>query len=127
MYLAQSLKVVVVSTFSMMFFVLAGCSESDPRLPVEIIGVINLDGTPLKQGSVHFTSPISGESTYTNLDGNGRYTLSFPKADLGSEYEIIVTPPVIDEQDAHALENTPPHQKWKGPSPKNTLIVPRAA
>ncbi|WP_339734343.1 carboxypeptidase-like regulatory domain-containing protein [uncultured Gimesia sp.] len=87
---------------------LVGCSgEADSRPAVEIKGTITLDGAPLQQASIQFTSPKTGESAYANLDADGNYSISFPKADIGAEYEISVTPPVVEEENAMALAEIP--------------------
>ncbi|QDV51286.1 carboxypeptidase-like regulatory domain-containing protein [Gimesia fumaroli] len=87
---------------------LTGCSgDTDSRPAVEIKGTVTLDGAPLKQASIQFTSPKTGESAYANLDQNGQYSITFPKADIGSAYEITITPPVVEEENAMALAEKP--------------------
>lgn len=87
---------------------ISGCgSDSDSRPAVEIKGTVTLDGSPLQEASIQFTSPKTGESAYANLDSSGQYSITFPKADLGSIYEITITPPVVDEQNAMALAEQP--------------------
>ncbi|WP_417392225.1 carboxypeptidase-like regulatory domain-containing protein [Gimesia sp.] len=86
----------------------SGCGgETDARPAVEIKGTVTLDGAPLQEASIQFTSPKTGESAYANLDASGQYSITFPKADIGSVYEITVTPPVVDEQNAMALAEQP--------------------
>ena len=87
---------------------LSGCSgDTDSRPAVEIKGIVTLDGSPLQEASIQFTSPKTGESANANLDASGQYSISFPKADIGSVYEITITPPVVDEQNAMALAEQP--------------------
>ncbi|MEX1040048.1 MAG: hypothetical protein WDZ51_05435 [Pirellulaceae bacterium] len=85
-----------------------GCGAGEARPSAEIQGIVNLDGSPLEQGSVHFTSSRTGETAYANLAPGGTYSVSFPQVDLGEIYEVSVGKPVVDEQDAHALEANPP-------------------
>lgn len=80
-----------------------GCGGDRQRPAAEIQGQVRLDGEPLSQGSVHFTSPRSGETAYANLDSSGRYSVRFDQVDVGEVYEVSVSTPVIDEQDAHAV------------------------
>lgn len=83
---------------------LSGCgSDPDSRPTVEIKGTVTMDGSPLQEASIQFTSPKTGESAYANLDENGKYSITFPKADIGSAYEITITPPVVEEENAMAL------------------------
>ncbi len=114
------LKSAIVTVYCLLASLVIGCGESDPRPPVEISGVVNLDGAPLQEGSIHFTSGQTGETSYANLNEKGQYSLKFPKADLNTQYEIKIGPPVVDEQDAHALENNPP-SKMKQSIPKKYL------
>tara|TARA_R110002095_G_scaffold2463_1_gene10036 strand:+ start:7555 stop:7998 length:444 start_codon:yes stop_codon:yes gene_type:complete len=87
---------------------LVGCSgDTDSRPAVEIKGTVTLDGAPLQQASIQFTSPKTGESAYANLDQSGQYSITFPKADIGTAYEITITPPVVEEQNAMALAEQP--------------------
>ncbi|QDT27952.1 carboxypeptidase-like regulatory domain-containing protein [Gimesia panareensis] len=84
------------------------CSgDPNARPAVEISGTVTLDGAPLKQASIQFTSSKTGESAYTNLDDNGHYSLSFAQADVGSAYEVTVSTPVVDEENAMALAEKP--------------------
>ena len=81
-----------------------GCSgDPNVRPSVEISGTVTLDGAPLQQASIQFTSSKSGESAYANLDENGNYSVSFPQADVGSAYEVTISPPVVEEENAMAL------------------------
>ena len=95
----------------------SGCNGStDSRPAVEINGTVTLDGDPLQEGSIQFSSPKTGESAYANLDANGHYSISFPQADIGTEYEIIVNPPVVEEENAMALAEKP--------KAKSTMKIP---
>ncbi len=79
-----------------------GCSGRSARPPATIEGVVTLDGEPLPQGSIHFTSPLTGESAYVNLEPGGTYSVTFPEADVGEAYEVSIQKPQIEEDDAHA-------------------------
>ena len=79
-----------------------GCSGRSTRPPATIEGTVTLDGKPLPQGSVHFTSPLTGESAYVNLEPGGTYSVTFPETDVGEAYEVSVRKPEIEEDDAHA-------------------------
>lgn len=94
-----------------------GCSgDPNVRPAVEISGSVTLDGAPLQQASIQFTSSKSGESAYANLDENGNYTVSFPQADVGSAYEVTISPPVVEEENAMALAEKPQE--------KSTMKIP---
>jgi len=97
----------IVPLFAGLLFCLGCSGGTDERPPIEITGTVTLDGKPLKDGSIHFTSPKTGETAYANLDGSGMYTISFPKADINSAYEVTIKPPVVEEQDAMALAEKP--------------------
>lgn len=91
-----------------MTVLLVGCSgDSDARPAVEIKGTVTLDGSPLQQASIQFTSPKTGESAYANLNENGQYSIAFPKADIGSAYEVTISAPVVEEENAMALAEQP--------------------
>ncbi|MFI4875633.1 MAG: hypothetical protein ACIALR_09860 [Blastopirellula sp. JB062] len=93
---------------------LIGCGGGEKRPSATIRGTVTLDDQPLTQGSVHFTSPKTGESTYANLGPNGDYEITFPFADIGQAYQISINKPVEEETDAHVLEarrNTPSEVK----------------
>lgn len=96
-----------------------GCGGGDARPGATIEGTVLLDGQPLEMGSVHFTSPQSGETTYANLDSNGKYAVEFPKVDVGQRYLISVDKPVFVAEDAYAPLPPQPKMKRKIP-PKYT-------
>ncbi|MBA2113467.1 hypothetical protein [Bremerella alba] len=79
-----------------------GCNQRSARPSVTIEGTVTVDETPLPQGSIHFTSPLTGESAYVNLQPDGTYAVSFPEADLGEAYEVSIQKPQIELEDAHA-------------------------
>ena len=81
-----------------------GCGTGDSRPSAEIQGVVQFDGQPLEEGSVHFSSTKSGETAYANLGPGGAYTVTFDEVDAGQVYEVAVTKPVNEELDAHAFE-----------------------
>ncbi|MCC9606587.1 hypothetical protein LOC68_17110 [Blastopirellula sp. JC732] len=87
---------------------LLGCGGGSERPSATIQGVVTLEGKPLDQGSVHFTSPKTGESAYANLTGEGKYLVTFPYADIGQAYQVSIGKTVVDETDAHALAANPP-------------------
>ena len=85
-----------------------GCSgDPNARPAVEISGNVTLDGAPLQEASIQFTSSKTGESAYTNLDENGHYSVTFSEADVGSAYEVTISPPIVDEENAMALAEQP--------------------
>lgn len=85
-----------------------GCAgDPNTRPSIEISGTVTLDGAPLKEASIQFTSSKTGESAYANLDENGHYSVAFPQADVGSAYEVTISPPVVDEENAMALAEKP--------------------
>jgi len=89
---------------------LAGCGGSDTRPEATITGQVLLDGSPLTAGSIRFTSTKTGESAYANLDGSGRYEVTFPEADVGSEYDVTVGAAIEEELDATAIAENPPEK-----------------
>lgn len=86
---------------------LLGCGGKEERPSAVIKGVVTLDGKPLEQGSVHFTSPQTGESAYSNLGPGGEYSVKFPAADLGKAYQVSIGKTIVEETDAHALAANP--------------------
>ncbi|WP_146594569.1 carboxypeptidase-like regulatory domain-containing protein [Novipirellula galeiformis] len=90
---------------------LVGCGgDGDARQAATISGQVLLDGAPLSVGSIQLTSPKTGESASANLDSDGRYSVTFPKADVGADYEVTLGPPVEDDLDATALMENPPEK-----------------
>ena len=79
---------------------LSGCGRTEIRPPGSFSGVVTLDEKPLESGSIQFTSLRSGEAAYCNLDTVGRYSVKFPEADLGTEYQVTVGQPIEEEVDA---------------------------
>ncbi|MEW4565415.1 carboxypeptidase-like regulatory domain-containing protein [Bremerella sp. JC770] len=73
-----------------------GCQARSSRPPAEIQGVVRLDGKPLEQASVHFTSPRTGESAYANVEPGGTYRIPFPEVDIGELYEVAVRQPIVE-------------------------------
>jgi len=73
-----------------------GCQGRGSRPPADIQGVVLLDGKPLEQASVHFTSPRTGESAYANVESGGKYRVPFPEVDIGEVYEVAVRKPIMD-------------------------------
>jgi len=90
------------------FVLLAGCGGSGSSATIS--GVVTLDGKPLPAGSVQFASTKSGQAAFANLEGDGRYSVVFPEADLGAEYEVTVGEPVDDDVDATAIAENPPEK-----------------
>tara|TARA_R110002095_G_scaffold197961_1_gene177269 strand:+ start:514 stop:951 length:438 start_codon:yes stop_codon:yes gene_type:complete len=77
----------------------SGCGgKTDDRPEVEISGVVTLNGAELNEGSVHIKSTKTGESAYVNLTAGGKYSITFPNADIDSEYEVSIAPPVVEEE-----------------------------
>ncbi|UUO06854.1 hypothetical protein M4951_00735 [Blastopirellula sp. J2-11] len=87
---------------------LGGCGGEKERPSAVIQGVVTLGGQPLGQGSVHFTSPQTGESAYANIGPEGNYSVEFPFVDLGQAYQVSIGKTVVEETDAHALAVNPP-------------------
>jgi len=97
-----------------------GCSDSETRPEVAISGVVTLDTVPLTNGVIQFTSTKTGEGVVTNLDSEGRYSLTFPAAEIGSPYEVTVSQPADDSGDALAAAETPQKPRTGGKS-----VIPR--
>jgi len=84
-----------------------GCKgKSDGRPSAQISGRVTLDGKPLSEGSIQFTSSKTGESAYSNLSDEGSYSIFFPSVDIGAEYAVTLGPPVndLEEQEAQAIK-----------------------
>ena len=92
-----------------------GCTEDNARPSAKIEGTVLLDGKPLEVGSVHFTSPQTGETAYANLGPGGKYVVEFPEVDLGQSYQVAVSEPVIELEDATAVAPPPPKDARKIP------------
>ncbi|UUO06852.1 hypothetical protein M4951_00725 [Blastopirellula sp. J2-11] len=85
-----------------------GCGTSDARPSAILQGTVTLNGKPLEEGSVRFTSTKTGETAYANLEAGGRYSVEMPEVDLGEDYLIAVGQTIVDETDAMALAANPP-------------------
>lgn len=96
---------------------IAGCSQGDARPAAEFSGKVTFDGVPMEEGSIHFTSPKTGESTFCNIEKEGAYRVLFQDADVGEVYEISVQEAVVNQPDTPAHEMKPP--------PKLTVNLPR--
>lgn len=102
----QSFAVVALVVLSLFFF--SGCGgKTDDRPEVAINGVVTLNGAALNEGSIHFRSTKTGESAYINLTAGGKYSITFPKADIGSEYEVSIAPPVVEIENPLEQKNNP--------------------
>lgn len=84
-----------------------GCGGSDERPSGEFHGVITLNGKPLEGGSVHFTSPKTGETVSANLASEGQYSIKLPALDVGEVYEVAVASEAIVSGEVHAHEPLP--------------------
>jgi len=83
------------SIVAMVCLVVVGCQGRSSRPSAEIQGVVRMDGKPLEQASVHFTSPRTGESAYANVEPGGTYRIPFPEVDIGELYEVAVRKPIL--------------------------------
>ena len=86
-----------------------GCTGEATRPSAKIEGTVLLDGQPLEVGSVHFTSPQTGETAYANLSPGGKYVVEFPEVDLGQRYQVAITKPVVELE--HATDVAPAQPK----------------
>ena len=87
-----------------------GCSSGETRPKAQVQGQVTLDGAPLENASIHFISSRSGETSYTNLQPDGRYQLTFAAVDVGEEYQILFGPTMQDDEiiDANIVQSGPP-------------------
>ncbi|WP_437192628.1 hypothetical protein [Planctomicrobium sp. SH527] len=98
-----SLALVVVGLLSF-----HGCGNNSGRPPVEIHGVVKFNGEPLEEGSIHFTSPKTGESAGVNIGQAGTYQVKFNEADIGEAYEVSIGQTIVDQTGIPASELQPP-------------------
>ncbi len=116
MTFSQIHRIIALTSILMTLCFVSGCGgNTDDRPEVTINGVVTLNGAALNEGSVHYRSTKTGESAYVNLTAGGKYSITFPKADIGSEYEVSIAPPVVE------VEN--PLEQKKQPKVKN--LVPK--
>jgi len=88
---------------------LSGCSgNGDSRPQSEFFGVVTFDDKPMEEGSIHFTSPKTGESAFCNLGEGGAYQVTFPGGDLNESYEVTIKEAVVDTEGIPAHEMPPP-------------------
>jgi len=81
-----------------------GCETRKTRPKIEIFGTVTIDGQPLDEGSIHFSSPKTGETTYSNIDTEGNYSVSFEAADIGEAYEVAIGPTIANQNDVPASQ-----------------------
>lgn len=106
-----------VAASLLVIFLLPGCGGEKSRPRAKVHGTIQLDGKPLSEGSVQFTSTKTGEAAFTNLTPDGKYTLEFAQIDLATPYDVTVQAMVDENLDAIAqLEK--PAEKKKSPIPR---------
>lgn len=91
--------------------ILVGCSGGKTRPGAKIHGTIRLDGKPLSEGSVQFTSTRTGEAVYVNLTSDGQYLLDFPEIDVATSYDVTVQAVIDENQEALAMLENPPDKK----------------
>lgn len=103
------------------FFVLAivclsalqGCAET-PTIPktVEVSGTVTMDGKPLTEGTVNFSSGSTGDAAIAQLTDGGRFL--FGNGVLPGTYRVTITGPVNNTPPAPGV--TPPVLKFQIPS-----------
>lgn len=92
---------------------LQGCSET-PTIPktVEVSGTVTLDGKPLTEGTVNFSSSSTGDAAIAELKEGGRFL--FGNGVLPGTYRVTITGPVNNTPPAPDV--TPPVLKFIIPS-----------
>jgi hypothetical protein len=92
---------------------LQGCSET-PTIPktVEVSGTVTLDGKPLSEGTVNFSSSSTGDAAIAQLKEGGRFL--FGNGVLPGTYRVTITGPVNNTPPAPGV--TPPVLKFQIPS-----------
>jgi hypothetical protein len=92
---------------------LQGCSETStiPKT-MEVSGTVTLDGKPLTEGTVNFSSSSTGDAAIAELKEGGRFL--FGNGVLPGTYRVTVTGPVNNTPPAEGV--TPPVLKFIIPS-----------
>lgn len=92
---------------------LPGCSET-PTIPktVEVSGSVTLDGKPLTEGTVNFSSSTTGDAANATLGEGGRFL--FGNGVLPGSYRVTITGPVNNTPPAPGV--TPPVLKFVIPT-----------
>lgn len=93
-----------------------GCGGISQRPPAFFSGTVTLDGQPLQAGSIQFTSLLSGESAYANLDSSGHFQVEFPEADVGTDYDVTIGQPIQEVDAIDAMTATNPQAVNKVPA-----------
>ncbi len=72
---------------------LQGCSETRtiPKT-IEVAGSVTLDGKPLTEGTINFTSASTGDAANASLGTEGRFL--FANGVLPGTYRVTVTAPI---------------------------------
>jgi len=93
--------------------VLPGCSETStiPKT-VEVSGTVTLDGKPLAEGTVNFSSSSTGDAAIAQLTEGGKFL--FGNGVLPGTYRVTITGPVNNTPPAEGV--TPPMLKFQIPS-----------
>jgi hypothetical protein len=71
---------------------LQGCSGETSSIPktVEVSGLVTLNGTPLTEGSINFSSGTTGDSAIASINQDGRFL--FGNGVLPGTYRVTITP-----------------------------------
>jgi len=86
----------LISSVSLFCLLLAGCPADDSRPVAEFTGQVSFDGQPMGEGSIHFTSPKTGEGFNANIGEDGKYTVKVGFADVGEVYEVVVSETLVN-------------------------------
>jgi len=70
-----------------------GCSETSTiAKTIEVAGAVTLDGKPLTEGTINFTSASTGDAANASLGTEGRFL--FASGVLPGTYRVTVTAPM---------------------------------
>lgn len=77
--------------FVALAFLATGCGPTTDRLGIS--GVVNLDGAPLDEGSIRFTSRGETPMAAGAMIQEGRYQIPAEKGLLPGEYAVVIRSP----------------------------------
>lgn len=88
----RSLVSVRIGSLLIAVALLQGCAGETSTMPktVEVSGLVTVNGTPLTEGAVNFSSSSTGDAAIANINQDGRFL--FGNGVLPGTYRVTITP-----------------------------------
>lgn len=87
------MKNIALPSLLILFFLVCGCTGSNPQGRLKIEGDVSLGGKPLPSGSIEF-APTGSQSEKTQSGGeikDGKYSIAAPQGLVPGEYLVRIT------------------------------------